>query len=52
MDELPISAGLQMIFCDDAAQGRKRHWTRNRRAVDVDALAQMEAAITDAQVQI
>jgi hypothetical protein len=50
MDELPISAGLQMIFCDDAAQGRKRHWTRNRRAVDVDALAMLEEEIAKVQI--
>jgi len=51
-EELPFSAGLQIIFCDDAAQGRRRFWTRDNRALDVDALAQLEAALADAKVQI
>jgi hypothetical protein len=49
-EELPFSAGLQLIFCDDAAHGRRRAWTRNNKAADVDALAQLEEAFAKVQI--
>lgn len=52
MEELPFGAGLQMIFCDDVAQGGKRKWTRNKRAANIDALADIESAMQNAQIQI
>jgi hypothetical protein len=52
MEELPFGAGLQMIFCDDSAHGRRRKWMRNNRAVNVDALTAIEEAMQNAQIQI
>jgi hypothetical protein len=49
-EELPFSAGLQIIFCDDAAHGRRRVWTRNNKSADVDALAQLEEAFAKVQI--
>lgn len=49
MEELPFGAGLQMIFCDDAAHGRRRRWTRNNKAVSVDALSAIERAMQKCQ---
>jgi hypothetical protein len=49
-EELPFSAGLQLIFCDDAAQGRRRRWTSNNKAGDVDALAMLEEAFAKVQI--
>jgi hypothetical protein len=52
MEELPFGAGLQMIFCDDSAHGRRRKWMRNNRSVNVDALTAIEEAMQNAQIQI
>jgi hypothetical protein len=52
MEELPFGAGLQMIFCDDAANGRRRRWTRNSKAVNIDALTAIEEAMRNAEIQI
>jgi hypothetical protein len=49
---LPFSAGLQIIFCDDAAQGKRRAWLRDSKVADVDALAMLEEALAYAKVQI
>jgi hypothetical protein len=49
-EELPFSAGLQIIFCDDATQGRRRRWTRNNKVADIDALAQLEDALAKVQI--
>jgi hypothetical protein len=49
-EELPFSAGLQIIFCDDSMQGRRRQWTRNNKAADVDALAMLEEALAKVQI--
>jgi hypothetical protein len=49
-EELPFSAGLQIIFCDDAAHGRRRAWARNNKATDVDALAMLEDALAKVQI--
>lgn len=52
MEELPFGAGLQMIFCDDVAQGNKRKWARNNRSANVDVLTAIEEAMQNAQIQI
>jgi hypothetical protein len=50
MEELPFSAGLQIIFADDVTNGRRRRWAHNNKAVNVDALALLEEAINNAKV--
>jgi hypothetical protein len=50
LEELPFSAGLQIIFCEDAAQGKRRRWTRNNKSSDIDALAQLEEAFAKVQI--
>jgi hypothetical protein len=50
IEELPFSAGLQIIFCDDAAQGKRRAWLRDSKVADVDALAQLEEAFAKVQI--
>jgi hypothetical protein len=52
MEELPFGAGLQMIFCDDSAHGRRRRWTRNNKATNVDALTAIEEAMRNASNEI
>jgi len=52
MECLPFAAGLQIIFCDDYANGVRRVWSRNHRNVDFDALHQIESALENAKVQI
>lgn len=52
MEEVPFAAGLQILFCDSLATGRKPRWTRNRTTASVDALAMLEAALENAKVQI
>jgi hypothetical protein len=45
MEEVPFAAGLQILFCDSLATGRKPRWTRDRTTESVDALASIEAAL-------
>lgn len=46
MEELPFSAGLQMIHADDYQNGIERHWARNERAGSFDSLAIIEEAFS------
>jgi hypothetical protein len=42
LEELPFSAGLQLLQADDYTKGIHRPWSRNNASVDVDALATIE----------
>jgi hypothetical protein len=52
MECLPFAAGLQIIFCDDYANGVRRVWSRNHRNVDFDALANIDKALSQANAEI
>jgi len=49
LEELPFGAGLQLIFCDDSAHGRKRRWSRASSKKNVDALTAIEEAMRKCQ---
>lgn len=42
MEELPFSAGLQILHADDYVNGRSFAWANNNASVDIDALATIE----------
>lgn len=46
MEELPFSAGLQILHADDYANGRARIWSRDKKAEEFDSLALIEDAFS------
>jgi hypothetical protein len=45
MEELPFSAGLQLLHADSWAHGAQKYWTRNNTAAVFDSVAELDAAI-------
>jgi hypothetical protein len=45
MEDVPFSAGLQILFCDSLMGGKKPRWKNNRTSASVDVLAQIDAAL-------
>ena len=45
MEELPFSAGLQLLHADAWAHGQKKYWARNNTAAVFDSVAELDAAI-------
>jgi len=44
MEQLPFSAGLQLLHADSWAHGQQKYWTRNNTAAVFDSITEIEAA--------
>jgi hypothetical protein len=44
MEELPFSAGLQIIHADDYSNGVERQWHNLKQSASFDSLSTIEAA--------
>jgi hypothetical protein len=44
MEQLPFSAGLQLLHADSWAHGQQKYWTRNNTAAVFDSVAEIDAA--------
>jgi hypothetical protein len=46
MEQLPFSAGLQLLHADSWAHGQQKYWTRNNTAAVYNSLEEIEAAFS------
>jgi hypothetical protein len=52
MEDVPFSAGLQILYTASIASGDERQWINDREKKLVDSLTKIEEAMKNADIQI